>query len=926
MNSYDNSFAKGSYHYRGMTAIMLRIKQSIGWQSFIDTFHDMKNLTLEELDYIYAMQRPDDIGKFNLFLTKLNKNSSPNIDVFNLLNSNEKNIIQSKYGGTITTYIAPPPNIGGSGQVNINLPAGAHAIRRFIPLTSGSYNIFTVPYAGSGPDNDTVIEIYADDYLSILLSSNNDYGGSKFSKVTMNLQANQTYFIKVKNNTISNIVHADLKISKAPVTLTLSSFTDTTVSGLEISIIKFTPTTAGQYVFTSGPHGGVSQLSNKDSILELFKDEALTKRDSASQYKTGNFPQLSAMLTGNQTYYLTYSGYIGKTAMARLKVTQPLTTISSISNMQYNNGIGPISGGNNLLKFSINRNVTTSASYYIVPYLSWDNIVFYEKSDNYIFVSLSGASTPVIINNISLDNNSNNILYSKIRIYSNATDKVLLWEGPNPAIPIQKSLETHKTLQLDNNYCGNINANTSEGIVRYYIGTIPANKIVVVSLAPTILTDKTGDMYRKGMSLKDSNNVSINPSESQYEKTVMTYYKIVKTDTYSILISNNTSVTKSYTLNVYTTDYIIDSKAFIKRDSLNLNSGSLNNYLIFNAPEHLESQNQLGDKKRYISKMPINGNANIYWEHLNLFKKTMTYGILLHNITSTNITVTINKKSAYSKADENVIINNFYAPLEIWNDYNYNIIKNDLTTITNLNKTISIGANSSSWIFLKNIPTSINGLFNGVINLTINGNNTLMCYSFLMENKNQIEYDFNINGLSGGHQNYLSYIRAEGGEGHLSGTTNGPVLSSNLGTIDLSNMKKYSVIITGYDVPIINSGESMPLYYDGIVTKKISPNYAVIYKFNINSIVGNNNAKAVFEFNQCINPNFLDDPDSGIYVTYCIYQSGNINDTKSAVLLQPKYTGYSTKLFTKNTLPTGSFTIDVIVSGMSSLPLLLTFE
>jgi len=308
-----------------MTAVMLRIQRTnnVGWQPFMDTFRYMSNLSSEELDYVYAMPRPDAIGKFNIFMTKLQDFSG--VNVFNLLTQQERNIIQAQYGGTIERYVAPPPNIGGGGQSNIHVSAGSYAIRRYIPTTSGNVNIFTAPYGGTGSGSATVIEVYADDYLNILLASNTATGNNRFARVTLNVQAHQTYFIRIRNNGGNAIVHADLKISRAPVNLALNGTADIQVSGLESSIFRFTPTTTGQYIFRTNPHGGGTQTTNRDSVLQVYSDDALTQQVARSRYRAGTFPQTNARLVAGTTYFITYSGYLGMPARARISIRNGYT-------------------------------------------------------------------------------------------------------------------------------------------------------------------------------------------------------------------------------------------------------------------------------------------------------------------------------------------------------------------------------------------------------------------------------------------------------------------------------------------------------------------------------------------------------------------------------------------------------------------------
>lgn len=444
-SSYNQMFAKGLYDNlgMGMTAVMLRIKQDIGWQAFKDTFHDINEISSEESDYIYRMHNQVEIGKFNIFITKL-KDYSGN-DIIRKLTEAEKNIIEKQYGGKIEYFTGLPESIGVDGsEANINAPAGKYVIRRFIPSSTGSYDIYTAPYSGTGAANDTVLEVYADDYLGVLLAKNDNYGGSTFSKVTLNLDKNQNYFIKVSNKNSKNTVHADLRVSKSPETLTLNNYYDSEVSGIEISKYKFTPSTAGEYIFTTGAYNNGTQSLNKDIILELYEDEALTKRIAVSRYKFDEFPQIGVNLKAGTTYYLTFAGYLGKTAKARINVKQPLSSISSITSLEYNDGQGPKLGTENTLKFTINRTVATNEVFRIVPYLGWDNMNFYEKQANGSIQTLSGKSTEITLNNIELSSAGNDVLYTKLRIYgANASDSTLLWEGPNPAVEKQMNNQSN---------------------------------------------------------------------------------------------------------------------------------------------------------------------------------------------------------------------------------------------------------------------------------------------------------------------------------------------------------------------------------------------------------------------------------------------------------------------------------------------------
>ena len=384
-------------------------------------------------------------------------------------------------------------------------------------------------------------------------------------------------------------------------------------------------------------------------------------------------------------------------------------------------------------------------------------------------------------------------------------------------------------------------------------------------------------------------------------------------------------------ISAYTTDYITDEQELVKYDALEQNLGSANNYLIFNAPEHLETANQLGDNWRYLEKMPVSGNANIYWEKRNKYTKTMKYGMLLHNPTDDTVNVTIHKKSAYTDAEN---LPNYRALLQIWDDYYAGYMTPDLTSISPQQNQLTLAPHSSEWIYLKDIPyQSPWTIFNGIINLTVQGGKTLDCYAFMMEteaSRSRIEDDFNLYNRFGSNYtaNYTSYVRADGGYGGIGGTANGPMLVND--NLDLSGRDWYKLLLTGNDAPYLNAGELMPLYYDGVPVPgergKNAQNYSVIYKFNVSNFSG---SRIYFQNNPLTNYNYLPDPSAALYVAYSIVQNG-MRFTGSRVILTstfPDFAGDFDVDFEEVKIDlTQPFSIEIIVSGMSSMPLTVIFE
>ena len=325
--------------------------------------------------------------------------------------------------------------------------------------------------------------------------------------------------------------------------------------------------------------------------------------------------------------------------------------------------------------------------------------------------------------------------------------------------------------------------------------------------------------------------------------------------------------------------------------------------------------------------MPVNGNANIYWEHLNEYKTTKKYGILLFNPTGEAINVTINRKSAYySGCDENTEAED--VPLKIWEDYkNGAIITDSLTGITSTNKVLTIQDNGSEWIYLEDVAgtTASNGiLFNGIINLSVQEGKELNCYAFMFsdnDNDNvraRIEKDFNLYGYYNKNGNYTSYSRADDGENLLSGTTDAPILVSK--DIDLSNCENYRLLLTGLDAPYMNAGENAGLYYDGqLVSENYygenCVNFSVIYKLKIKNFDG---GKMILEYNKYTNPSFLAKTPGGAGLYVAAMVTGKA--LKSGLLKS------TTEQELEFDVSEDDSEIYLVVSGMSSMPVTVRFE
>lgn len=312
--AYDKTFPYGTYSSRGLVSVFIRIKNTIGWQPFKDTFRYLNNLSSGQVP-------TSNIGKFNLFMTKLKDYSGT--DIISLLSSNEKNVIQNWMGGTIS-YVVPITAVSISLNTpdDVSLTAGAYKVYKFTPSATGVYNIFTGPYAGTGTSNDTYLELYSDSGLNNIITSNDDSGGTTFSKISMTLTAGTTYYIKLRHYSSSGALYTRFIINMEIPTINLNSPVDVSLPAGAYNVYKFTPQSTGEYKIFTGPYGGTG--SSNDTYLELYSDQTLTNKITYNDDGAGNsFSLITKALTGGTTYYIKLRHYSSSTGVhARLMIVK----------------------------------------------------------------------------------------------------------------------------------------------------------------------------------------------------------------------------------------------------------------------------------------------------------------------------------------------------------------------------------------------------------------------------------------------------------------------------------------------------------------------------------------------------------------------------------------------------------------------------
>lgn len=311
LDSYDQSFNNGYYASEGFSVILIDIKNEIGWEPFKQTFRYFSKLSWSQI--------PDTDGEvLKLFLTKLREFSGH--DILDYISDRDKGIIEEEFDITLGYVNAPyiEAEEGSGGGYEITEKDGDYTIHQFIPVNSESYCIFTSPYGGSGVSNDTIIEIYEGSVSGELIASNDDYNGSRFSKVTVLLTAGTTYYIKVRHSGTGQL-HADLNITKdiPAENLSLDTPVDIRVWEGESALCSFTPSESLTYIFEVSNYNSGS--TEYDTYIKLYDDANLTNRLAQDNTK------IMVNLEAHHTYYLKFSGFFMEYAKGRITVRQGQT-------------------------------------------------------------------------------------------------------------------------------------------------------------------------------------------------------------------------------------------------------------------------------------------------------------------------------------------------------------------------------------------------------------------------------------------------------------------------------------------------------------------------------------------------------------------------------------------------------------------------
>ncbi|PKM79679.1 MAG: hypothetical protein CVU89_17025 [Firmicutes bacterium HGW-Firmicutes-14] len=233
-----------------------------------------------------------------------------------------------------TIYVRRYSTLSLNTPVDVVSPSmGWFHVFKFTPSTSGTYTFYTSPRGGTGPSNDTYLQLFADSKLLDQITSDDDSGGNGFSKINRYLNAGRTYYIKLSAVSYSSnyMVNARLTVStpSAVETINLNSPIDVDLPTGANRVYKFTAPSTGSYRIFTGPYNSTGAMN--DTYLELYTDSGLTNRINYNDDIGSNnyFSEINHNLTGGNTYYIKLRPFnqTSGSVHARLTVSTGITPI-----------------------------------------------------------------------------------------------------------------------------------------------------------------------------------------------------------------------------------------------------------------------------------------------------------------------------------------------------------------------------------------------------------------------------------------------------------------------------------------------------------------------------------------------------------------------------------------------------------------------
>lgn len=440
---------------------------------------------------------------------------------------------------------------------------------------------------------------------------------------------------------------------------------------------------------------------------------------------------------------------------------------------------------------------------------------------------------------------------------------------------------------------------------------VEAGKVVLVSLDGDYLPKDNVYSIR----LIDANKQRVPMYGGWYQKNRMSYFVTSgETRKYYVEILPDRKVIE-YVVKIKIDDCLPEMS---KLDSKG-NPTNLLTYLISNSPEELKPEKDcLGEKGFYLTRSLLQGNANIYWEHCNDMGFPLKFGVLLWNKDSAPVQVKMNSSSAISWTEANGMKG---AMCGVWHDWFDNKLNsNELSggTITLPAYNASSPSASARWIFMNTVPNNepVKSTFNGLLNVSLQNTDgslysgsKLLCdvYAMTPGSQDQVLKNVSNNDISPTPNT-------------LRGSGIGAMVTTSLPNRQITRNTPYRFVITGFDPPIFQKGENIEtFYYDKKGQEFRLPTcygYSVVYRIKCPGFKSDKPVKAAFR----MHPNSNVDIWAGAYIIAKRWRDGKVTSEQVMV------TQNNLVVFDDNVPQNSETTYDIIVSGMSSLPVEIVFS
>jgi subtilisin family serine protease len=328
-------------------------------------------------------------------------------------------------GMTIATQAPAVPTLSLNTPIDVDLPTGMNRVYKFTPSATGSYKIFTGPYAGTGSNNDTVLEIYSDANLANVITTNDDSNGTNFSEITPQLTGGTTYYVKLRPFSSGIAVHARLTAqtyTPPPQTILVNSPQDLDVPAGGSKVFKFVPTVNGTYKINTDYFGGTSASGMNDTMLYLYSDANLTSLLASNDDIPGSrFSEINQSLSAGVSYYIKVAGYNSGAVHARFQVQMISAQITPLSN-NVPVDFSVVQNGNIRYSFTPSQSGTysfTTSSYQNNQSLADTVLMLYSDSNYSVLLDQNDDISPsTTFSSLQRDLQAGNTYYVKVTGYS----------------------------------------------------------------------------------------------------------------------------------------------------------------------------------------------------------------------------------------------------------------------------------------------------------------------------------------------------------------------------------------------------------------------------------------------------------------------------------------------------------------------------